>query len=201
MTPIPLTASQTVGPFFGPALLRRGGLRQVLVDGATRGARIRVEGRVTDGEGRPVTDAMVEIWQANAAGRYNHPADTGPATLDPGFTGFGRCGTSEDGEYWFETIKPGRVRFDAQRLQAPHICVTVFSTGLLNHAVTRMYFGDETVNRDDPVLGCVPEGRRATLVAARLDGHAAAAGPTHGVTTYRFNIVLQGAAETAFFQL
>ncbi len=193
MTRLPLTGSQTVGPFFAPALLRPGALRQVLVEPATRGTRIRIEGRVTDGDGAPVPDAMVEIWQAIAAGRYAHPADTGPAALDPSFTGFGRCGTSPDGSYWFETVKPGMVRFDADRLQAPHICLTVFSTGLLNHATTRLYFDDEQENGDDPVLRGVPEGRRKTLVAARVPG-------TGGIT-YRFDIVLQGAGETAFFQL
>jgi len=165
----------------------------VLVDRTTKGTRIRVEGRVTDGDGEPVLDAMVEIWQANAAGRYNHPADTGPAALDPSFTGFGRCGTSEDGRYWFETVKPGVVRFDEDRLQAPHICLTLFATGLLNHAATRLYFEDELGNSDDPVLRCVPEERRKTLVATRV--------ATAGSTTYRFDLVLQGAGETAFFQL
>jgi len=214
MNRLPLTSSQTVGPFFAPALLRPGALRQVLVEAATKGTRIRIEGRVTDGAGEPVTDAMVEIWQANAAGRYNHPADAGPAALEPGFTGFGRCGTSEDGRYWFETVKPGMVRFDEARHQAPHICVTVFSRGLLNHVMTRLYFEDEPGNKDDPVLSCVPEERRKTLVATRADATgvtntagAAATGPAAtgpaatGPVTYRFDIILQGAGETAFFQL
>jgi protocatechuate 3,4-dioxygenase alpha subunit len=182
-----------VGPFFAPALLRQGALRQVLVGRTTKGTRIRVEGRVTDGDGEPVPDAMVEIWQANAAGRYNHPADTGPAALDPSFTGFGRCGTSVDGSYWFETIKPGIVRFDRDRFQAPHICLIVFGTGLLNHAATRLYFEDEPGNDDDPVLRCVPQERRETLAARRVAGA--------GEVTYRFDIVLQGPGETAFFQL
>jgi protocatechuate 3,4-dioxygenase, alpha subunit len=190
---LPLTSSQTVGPFFGPALLREGAIRQVLVARETKGTRIRIEGRVTDGDGEPVPDALVEIWQANAAGRYNHPADTGPAELDPGFLGFGRCGTQEDGRFWFQTIKPGRVRFSDDTLQAPHICLTVFSRGLLNHVATRLYFDDEPGNRDDPVLCCVPEKRRSTLVAVRA--------ATETETTYRFPIVLQGAGETAFFQI
>ncbi len=193
MKKLPLTSSQTVGPFFAPALLRQDALRQVLVSQTTKGTRIRVEGRVLDGNGEPVHDALVEIWQANAAGRYNHPADLGPAALDPGFTGFGRCGTAEGGRFWFETVKPGRVKFDDDRLQAPHICVTVFSRGLLNHAVTRLYFEDEPGNGEDPILQCVPEGRRKTLVAARV--------ADAGMVTYRFDIVLQGAGETAFFQL
>src|SRR5438874_4517080 len=106
-----LTGSQTVGPFFSPALLREGARRNVLNRPETAGERIRIEGRVLDGDGVPVPDAMVEIWQANAHGRYNHPADQGPAELDSSFLGFGRSGTEDDGRYWFETIKPGAVPF------------------------------------------------------------------------------------------
>jgi protocatechuate 3,4-dioxygenase alpha subunit len=195
MSTFPLTGSQTVGPFFSPALLREEARRNVLTRPETAGERIRIEGRVLDGDGVPVPDAMVEIWQANAHGRYNHPTDQGPAVLEPSFLGFGRSGTEEDGSYWFETVKPGPVPFDRerQRLQAPHICVTVFSRGLLNHLVTRLYFEDEPTNAGDPVLQRVPEHRRATLLARREPG-----GP---VVVYRFDIVLQGADETAFFNL
>ncbi len=195
MNTFPLTGSQTVGPFFSPALLREDARRNVLTQPETAGERIRIEGRVLDGDGVPVPDAMVEIWQANAHGRYNHPADQGPAVLEPSFLGFGRSGTEEDGSYWFETVKPGPVLFDRerQRLQAPHICVTVFSRGLLNHLVTRLYFEDEPTNAEDPVLQRVPEHRWATLLARREPG-----GPA---VVYRFDIVLQGADETAFFNL
>jgi len=200
MSTFPLTSSQTVGPFFEPALLREDARRNVLIRPETAGERIRIEGRVLDGEGTPVPDAMVEIWQANAHGRYHHPADQGSAPLDLSFTGFGRAGTAEDGSYWFETIKPGSVAFDGERLQAPHICVTVFSRGLLNHLVTRMYFEDEPTNALDPVLQCVPKDRRATLLAS----HAPSInrGATGGAAVvYRFDIVLQGAGETAFFNV
>ncbi len=193
MTELLLTASQTVGPFFAPALLREDARRQVLAQPETVGERIRIEGRVLDGDGEPVPDALVEIWQANAHGRYNHPADQGPAALDPSFTGSGRSGTDEEGRYWFETVKPGRVAFDEKQMQAPHICVTVFSRGLLNHAVTRLYFEDEPSNAEDPVLQCVPAERRATLLARRESDGA--------MTVYRFDIVLQGANETAFFNV
>ena len=193
MTTIPLTGSQTVGPFFAPTLLREGARRNVLTRPETAGERIRIEGRVLDGDGMPVPDALVEIWQANAHGRYNHPADQGPAALDPSFTGFGRSGTAEDGSYWFETVKPGPVPFDGERLQAPHICVTVFARGLLNHLVTRLYFEDEPANAGDPLLQCVPNDRRATLLARRE--------PSETVVVYRFDIVLQGEDETAFFNL
>jgi protocatechuate 3,4-dioxygenase, alpha subunit len=188
-----LTPSQTVGPFFSSCLLCEGACRNVLTQPETRGERIRIEGRVIDGDGLPVPDSMVEIWQANADGRYNHSADQGSFALDPTFTGFGRSGTDEQGYYWFETVRPGAGRFDATRLQAPHICVTVFARGLLNHLVTRLYFADETANADDPVLNCVPEERRETLVAQRK--------AESGATVYRFDIILQGVGETAFFNL
>ncbi|HKV58865.1 MAG TPA: protocatechuate 3,4-dioxygenase subunit alpha, partial [Ktedonobacteraceae bacterium] len=141
----------------------------------------------------PVPDAMVEVWQADAHGHYNHPADKGTAPSDPDFTGFGRSGTGEDGSYWFETIKPGPVPFDAQQWQAPHIVVTIFARGLLNHLVTRLYFADEPANASDPILQYVPDERRETLLARR---------ETEGATNvYRFDIILQGTGETAFFNL
>ena len=188
-----LTASQTVGPFFANALLRE--RLNVLAGGLTNGQRIRIEGRVLDGDGAPVTDALVEIWQANSHGRYRHPLDQRPLPLDPDFTGFGRSGTEEDGRFWFETVKPGAVPFDAGRLQAPHVCLTVFARGLLNHLATRLYFADEPANADDPVLQRVPPDRRGTLLAARAPGD--------GPPVYRFDLVLQGASmtETVFFNL
>jgi protocatechuate 3,4-dioxygenase alpha subunit len=193
MKPLPLTGSQTVGPFFAPALLREGSRRNLLVLPETVGNRIRIVGRVLDGNTLPIPDALVEIWQANTYGRYNSPADTGPAPLDPFFLGFGRSGTDEDGSYWFETIKPGSVLFDAQRKQAPHISVTVFARGLLNHLVTRLYFEDELTNAEDPILQLVPTNRRATLMAKREINDA--------TVLYRFDIILQGANETVFFNV
>ena len=193
MSRFPLTGSQTVGPFYASALLREHARRNVLTHPEIAGERIRIEGRVLDGDGVPVPDAMVEIWQANAHGRYNHPADQGPAPLNPSFLGFGRSGTEEDGSYWFETVKPGLVPFDGEQLQAPHICVTVFARGLLNHLVTRLYFEDEPTNAGDPVLQCVPDHRRVTLLARRESGSS--------TVVYRFDIILQGTGETAFFNL
>lgn len=193
MTILSLTSSQTVGPFFAHALLRSDAIRNVLTQPETSGERIRIEGRVLDGDGLPVPDAMVEIWQANAHGRYNHSGDRGPAHLEPSFLGFGRSGTAEDGSYWFETIKPGRVQFYPEQFQAPHICVTIFSRGLLNHLVTRLYFEDEQTNAEDPILLCVPDERRSTLLARREN--------RGGMIVYRFDIVMQGAGETAFFNL
>lgn len=193
MSTLPLTSSQTVGPFFEPALLREDALRHVLIQPETVGERIHIEGRVLDGDGLPVPDAMIEIWQANAYGRYNHPQDRGTARLDPSFLGFGRSGTAENGSYWFETIKPGRVSFDEKSLQAPHICVTVFARGLLNHLTTRLYFADESSNASDAVLQCVPPERQATLLAQRAQ--------SGNTVTYHFDIILQGAYETAFFNI
>ncbi len=197
MSTFPLTSSQTVGPFFAPALLREDARRNVLTRPETVGERIRIEGRVLDGDRLPVPDAMVEIWQANAHGRYHHPADSGSAALDPSFLGFGRSGTEEDGSYWFETIKPGPVPFNKECMQAPQIGVTVFARGLLNHLVTRLYFEDEPTNAEDPVLQCVPNERRATLMASRVANRESGV----AMVIYRFNIVLQGANETAFFNL
>ena len=193
MSARPPTGAQTVGPFFGPALLRDGARRQVLVGPATSGTRLRIEGRVLDGDGAPVPDALIEIWQANTHGRYDHPADGRDRPLDPSFTGFGRTGTDDDGAYWFETIKPGRVPGPDDTLQAPHVVVTVFARGLLNHVVTRLYFADDPTNDQDPILARVPTDRRPTLLARSTE--------RDGQRVYRFDIVLQGEGETVFFNL
>lgn len=188
-----LTAAQTVGPFFHDCLMREDARCDALCTPATEGMHIRVEGRVIDGDGAPVPDAVLELWQANAHGRYNHPADRRDLPLDGAFTGYGRLATDTDGRYAFTTVKPGSVPFDADRQQAPHIAIAVLGRGLLNHLYTRLYFDDEPANADDPMLERVPAERRATLVALR--------GDADGVTTYRFDVVLQGANETVFFNL
>lgn len=206
--PLKQTASQTIGPFFHYALTpepygRPGIAGGVLASADTLGERVRIEGRVFDGEGRPMPDALVEIWQANAAGRYNHPADDRPAhgrpadgseeaALDPGFRGFGRLGTDADGGFRFETVKPGPVPGRGNTLQAPHINVILCARGMLDHVFTRIYFSDEAeANGNDPVLSAVEAGRRATLVAERQE--------SAGEIVYRFDIRLQGEAETVFF--
>ena len=185
-----LTPPQTVGPFFHGGMLTDP--LNTLVTPDTHGERIRIEGHVYDGDRAPVSDAVVEIWQANAAGRYRHPADRREVALDPSFIGFGRAGTDEAGFFWFETIRPGPVPFMRQGTQAPHLNVAVFARGLLHHLATRLYFRDEPANAADPVLGLVPEPRRTTLLASPMDSDAAA--------VYRFDIVLQGDAETVFFK-
>jgi protocatechuate 3,4-dioxygenase alpha subunit len=193
------TPSQTIGPFFAYGLTSEqygyqldqiaGGNLLAAAEGVG-GERIRIVGQVFDGEGQLVPDAMIEIWQADAQGRYAHPADA--RGTNTGFKGFGRMGTGTDPEcrFVFDTIKPGPVD-DAQ---APHISVAVFARGMPLHAFTRIYFGDEeTANARDPVLALVPHERRGTLIAEK--------GDTDGVATYRFDIRLQGDGETVFLDI
>jgi protocatechuate 3,4-dioxygenase alpha subunit len=192
-----LTPSQTVGPFFAVGLTherRPDTLTHELVGPGTPGQHIRVQGHVYDGAHEPVTDAMIELWQANRHGRYHHPSDRrDDLPLDPEFTGFGRTGTDDEGRFFFQTIKPGCVPGPDGRPQAPHIVVTIFARGMLNHAVTRLYFADEPANAEDAILQRVPPERRWLLLAQPRD-HG-------GERAYQFDIVLQGEGETPFFNL
>jgi protocatechuate 3,4-dioxygenase, alpha subunit len=192
------TPSQTVGPFFAYGLTpegygHKGIAGNVLVTPATVGERIRIEGRVLDGKGAPVNDALLEIWQANAVGRYRHTADRRDAVaLDPSFAGFGRTLTDEAGAFRFDTIKPGRVPGRGNALPAPHIGLIVLARGMPNHVYSRIYFSDEAqANGDDEVLAAVDAARRGTLIAERRD--------EPGGPVYRFDIRLQGDGETVFF--
>jgi protocatechuate 3,4-dioxygenase alpha subunit len=188
------TASQTAGPYVHIGLIPgQAGFDAfakefgpVLVTAETLGERIRVEGRVYDGMGQPIRDALVEIWQANAAGRYNSPNDTQNKPIDPAFRGWGRAGTDyETGLFAFDTIKPGAVGG-----AAPHISVWIVSRGINIGLQTRLYFADEVaLNAEDPVLRMVDPVRRPTLLAHRQPGTA----------TYVFDIRFQGDAETVFF--
>jgi protocatechuate 3,4-dioxygenase, alpha subunit len=181
------TPSQTIGPFLHIELPFAG--EEELVAAGDPGA-VRLRGTVYDGNGDPVDDALIEIWQANAAGRYAHPEDDrDQIPLEEGFSGFGRCATDAEGRYGFVTVKPGSVPGPGGRPQAPHIDVSVFARGLLKRLVTRIYFPDEAEANDaDPVLSSIEDpDRRETLVAAAEDG---------GV---RFDIRLQGEDETTFF--
>jgi protocatechuate 3,4-dioxygenase alpha subunit len=187
------TPSQTVGPFLALGLPWPDG--PYVVPEGTDGA-IRITGRVLDGAGDPVPDALVETWQAAPDGTFDHPDDprgAGPA-WSHGFRGFGRSATDPAGRYFIATVKPGRVQLPDGRPQAPHLDVSVFARGLLDRVVTRIYFPDEQdANEADPVLGTVDGDRRATLIAVQEPG----AGPA----VLRFDIRLQGPKETVFFDV
>jgi protocatechuate 3,4-dioxygenase, alpha subunit len=176
------SASQTVGPFFHDALIRGG--ENIMVNDQTRGTRIWLRGRVLDADGQPVPDAMLEVWQADSSGRFNHESDPEHAQADANFFGFGRSPTDANGAYWFRTIKPG------SREGTAHINVRLFMRGLLIHLVTRIYFSDEA---NDAALNFLEPARRSTLIATREDGAAG--------LTYRFDIHLQGELETVFFDV
>jgi protocatechuate 3,4-dioxygenase alpha subunit len=185
-----ITPSQTIGPYFG-VMLPLGSNR--LVEPGSAFA-IVIDGAVYDGAGAPVNDALVEIWQADLNGRYEHPDDPahGATASPPGFGGWGRCATGPDGAFSFVTVKPGPVPGVDERLQAPHISVSVFARGLLRRLATRIYFPDETrLNVNDPLLSSIrDEAVRRTLVASE-------AGPGR----YRFDIHLRGERETAFLAI
>jgi protocatechuate 3,4-dioxygenase alpha subunit len=199
------TPWQTLGPFFHYALPWKGGAD--LISGSDLGARpelmpaehdllhasgqrgpvagdlIEIVGRVLDGAGEPLPDALVEIWQADAAGSYD-------GALEPEFPGFGRAATGEDGTFRFRTIRPGRVPGPGNTLQAAHIAVGVLGRGIIKRLVTRLYFEDGEGLEDDPILALVPPGRRSTLIARRS-----------GEGVWRFDIRLQGEHETVFFDV
>ena len=181
-----LTSAQTVGPF--AAISFEHTQIQDIAPSGVSGERVVIEGRVLDGEGKPVGDAVLETWQANAHGKYAHPEDTREKLLEPAFKGFGRVLTNRQGEFRFSTIKPGSVPGPNDVLQAPHLIVLVFMRGLLKHLMTRIYFPDEIANRDDPILALVPPQRRSTLIARSAQ---------NGVLEW--NVVLQGDSETVFF--
>lgn len=178
--------SQTVGPFFHDCLIRGNG--HILSNKQTKGAHILIEGQVFDGDGEPITDALVEIWQADSNGRFNHPSDPNQADADPHFQGHGRSATVQNGRFAFHTVKPGIAEGEV----VPFINVRVFARGMLIHAMTRIYFAEQPDNQNDPVFNSVPQQRQDTLLA-RLQPEAA---PMH---VYHFDIYLQGVQETVFF--
>jgi protocatechuate 3,4-dioxygenase alpha subunit len=207
------TPSQTVGPFFHYGLPWKGGadlvgksdmgarpelfpevhyvLNLSSPTGTPQGEVIEVAGCVRDGKGDPIVDAMIEIWQANAAGRYRSADDPREdVAIDPHFVGFGRASTDDQGIYRFRTIMPGRVPGPGNSLQAPHLAVSVFGRGLLKRLATRLYFADADGNDVDPILALVPQDRRDTLIARRTDD---------GV--WWLDLVVQGDRETVFFNL
>jgi protocatechuate 3,4-dioxygenase alpha subunit len=193
-----ITPSQTVGPFFAYGLTPNGkyawndAFSTNLVTADATGERIRIEGHVYDGDGKPIPDSLIEIWQADAQGRYANPADK-RALPNASFKGFGRCGADDDGGYGFDTIKPGTVPGPGGKAQAPHILLTIFARGMLRQSYTRIYFEDEAGNADDPILALVPGDRRGTLIAKRS--------MRNGKPVYTFDIRMQGDLETVFFEI
>lgn len=179
------TPSQTVGPYYHLGLASEAVAvpsvvgNDLIADGAPAGTVVTLSGRLLDGDGQGVSDGLIELWQADPEGHYATAA----------FRGFGRAQTDGAGRFSFRTVKPGRVSDGRNRMQAPHLNLTVFARGLLNHAFTRCYFPDEAITADDPILALVPPARRDTLIAQGGDG------------AYRFDIHLQGPSETVFFDL
>ncbi len=193
-----ITPSQTVGPFFKYGLTPGGqydwndAFTGNLITPDASGERIRIEGRVFDGEGAPVPDCMLEVWQADSQGRFADPQDK-RALPNTKFRGFGRVGTDANGAFAFDTVKPGPVPDPDGIPQAPHLLLAVFARGMLRHLYTRLYFDDEPGNSIDPVLALVPADRRATLIATREPGN--------GTAAYKLDLRLQGDGETVFFDV
>jgi protocatechuate 3,4-dioxygenase alpha subunit len=211
------TPWQTVGPYFHYGLPWKGGADMtgdsglgarldLIPDGhyklaehgktdrsKTVGERIEIYGCVYDHQGKPIPDAMIEIWQANSAGRYASQEDTREEIAkDPAFIGFGRSSTDANGIYRFRTIKPGRVPGPGNSLQAPHIAIGVFARGMLKRSCTRFYFPEAAENLEDPILALVPEDRRKTLIGIPEKGD---------VRTYRLDLRFGGDLETVFFDV
>ena len=180
------TGSQTVGPYLHIGLDWLN-TREIAGKGI-QGERIVIQGRLLDGDGKGVNDGLIEIWQANAAGKYAHPEDKQKKPLEKGWRGFGRIPTDARGGFRFGTIKPGQVPAPGGGLQAPHLVVSVFMRGMLKQLATRIYVPDEAAaNAQDPVLKLVPPARRATLIAKKQS------------KALEWNVILQGRNETVFF--
>jgi protocatechuate 3,4-dioxygenase alpha subunit len=198
------TASQTAGPYVHIGLAPEAAgfdifehnFHHRLTQPDTHGERIAIEGRVFDGSGTPTRDVLLEIWQADAHGRYQHPADRQQQERDESFRGWGRaCSDFDSGLWRFETIKPGAAEGRDGRMMAPHVNLWIVARGINMGLNTRMYFSDEhEANAQDPVLNLIEwEVRRKTLIGQREE--------RNGDVVYRFDIVLQGEAETVFFDL
>jgi protocatechuate 3,4-dioxygenase, alpha subunit len=202
------TPAQTLGPFFRQGLLRTRDVFLLPGTGADGhdvfdnrlaapgafGEPIAIEGSVYDGLMAPIGDALLEAWQADGYGRYQHPLDASGTPLDPRFRGFGRAATDARGGYAFASVKPGAVAGDSGRLQAPHVNLVLGARGMTRLAFTRIYFDADPLLASDAVLSLVPEPRRQTLIARR-------AGTREGLAVYRFDVHLQGERETVFFEL
>jgi protocatechuate 3,4-dioxygenase, alpha subunit len=183
--------SQTVGPYFHLGCTYTRSVSCVAGPKA-KGERVRVICRVLDGDGLPVNDSMIEIWQADAEGKYHHPDDPQDKAADPDCPGFGRLATDEKGISVFETIKPGRVPGNNGSLQAPHLNVSVFARGIMKRLATRIYFAGDAANQEDPILMLVPEERRKSLMA-QPDPQKS--------SDWCFDVHLCGEDETVFFDV
>jgi protocatechuate 3,4-dioxygenase, alpha subunit len=194
-----VTPSQTIGPFAAPCMTPNETgktnypwsqlINANLVTADAVGERIRLEGRMFDGDGTPIDGILFEIWQADGQGRYAHPRD--PRRPNASFKGFGRVESDMSGTFVFDTVKPGRVPGPNGALQAPHVVVAIHMRGILQHLFTRIYFSDEPSNAEDPILKLVPPDRRETLIARR-DG---------ATSVYRIDFRIQGDRETVFFDI
>jgi protocatechuate 3,4-dioxygenase alpha subunit len=187
---LPLTPSQTVGPFFSIGFDRLCGSE--IAGPNVAGERITISGRILDGDNKPVPDAVLEIWQADAAGNFAHPENPRPVAPDEHFSGFGRIPTNERGEFRFTTIKPGQAIGPGNALQAPHLCVTIFMRGLLKHLCTRIYFPAEAANQSDFALNLIGPARRTTLIASPS---------SENPKLLLWDVHLQGPHETVFFDV
>jgi protocatechuate 3,4-dioxygenase, alpha subunit len=185
------TASQTVGPFFHLGCTRTHSV-SCLATQQAKGERVWLTCRVLDGDSVPVSDAMLELWQANAEGKYIHPDDPQDKPADPHCSGFGRLASDEQGSSVFETVRPGAVPGPDGTMQAPHINVSVFARGIQKRLATRIYFFGDPANVNDAVLALVPEERRATLMAQP---------DPQNVGSWNFTIRLCGENETVFFDV
>ena len=183
--------SQTIGPFYHFGLTSNAALG-CLAGADAKGRRIRLRLRLIDGDGLPVPDGMIELWQADASGKYDHPQDPREQQADPAFCGFGRLATDAEGVCLFHTIYPGPVPDRRGGCQAPHINLSLFARGLLARLCTRLYFEGDSMLAADPVLALVPEERRHTLLARPEPGAA---------EQWNFEIRLQGDGETVFFDV
>jgi protocatechuate 3,4-dioxygenase, alpha subunit len=182
------TPSQTVGPYLHFGLTDTRSISRMAGDGV-KGERVWLMFRVLDGDGMPVPDAMIELWQADSEGNYSHPDSSTDAAA---FSGFGRLATAEDGTCTFETIHPGCVPGPGESIQAPHINVSVLGRGILKRLSTRVYFAGEAANAGDPALARVPENRRETLLAQPDPSRA---------SNWIFEVRLRGEGETVFFDV
>lgn len=185
------TASQTAGPFLHLGLTDKGSVCQI-AGATTVGERVRITCRVLDGDGVPVSDGMVEVWQSDAQGQYCHPEDAGRSESDSTWRGFGRLALNPEGMCVFESVKPGRVPGLGNTRQAPHLNVAIFARGLLKQLVTRIYFAGDKSNTEDPILALIPEGRRETLMARPEASRPGA---------WLFEVRLSGEYETVFLEV